>query len=102
MSVSRGVRGSVTSRVLRVIVACVLAGASTAACAGSTSTGPGAGAPTTQCVVGAAWYEYWDGAVGEYVNDALQRAIDPDYGNSSYLVREARGSTEDQIRNIDD
>jgi D-xylose transport system substrate-binding protein len=67
--VSGKVRSSLSSSIVRLAMACVLAGASTAACATATPSTP------QPCVVGVSWSNESAGDIPEWEQPALQKAV---------------------------
>jgi D-xylose transport system substrate-binding protein len=67
--VSGKVCSSLSSSVVRLAMACVLAGASTAACAAATPSTPQA------CVVGVSWFNESGGDIPDWEQPALQKAV---------------------------
>ena len=86
------VSSSISGRVFRVIVACVVAGGLTAGCGSSSpsrSRAPG-GATTANaqgCLVGAAWLEETSETVSMWEEPALQKAMEGALGYLRNLAR---------------
>ena len=102
------VRNSISGSLFRLIAACLVAGASMAACATSNPSpsqtpalSPGANRPagTAGCVVGAAWGNVNNGEVGEYDDPALEKAVVGAGG--IYLSKNANSYEDQQAHDID-
>lgn len=103
-----GVRSSTSGSLFRLIAACLVAGASMAACATSNPPASQTPAPSPSatrpagaagCVVGASWGNINDGEIGEYDDPALQKAVVGAGGR--YISKNANSYEDQQAHDID-